>query len=436
MLKRAGEENGAAGDRSLELVPERPEADHHGSGTHVPDRVEKQIRALLARELPDVDDGRIVAGEEVGEPLRVSRIGIALAGTPGVRGVLPRLLDEACKRLVAELRSQLVDVDARRRDPDAGLVGAGPEDLLEDTADVLRPRVDGVSTVERLAGTGGELLVSPQRELELRAVSLDGERHAARQADRASREDVIHEQEVGRELGPNGRGVRLDVLVVVEDEDRQRPGKPRADDARAAEVEPLAVGLLAEDDDLMAGPRPFARERARVDVRAGAAQEVAVPEENLHGWWILTNCSSAGRSAATSTRSTRSSSATVRGSSRSPRERSARRTRRRTRCRRRSSAPGARSRASVTARASRPGSTGSQSTARTTSGNAAEPSPWSSPRSVPILATRLRPPSSRARCRPRSTASTSPTARRSSSTTSSAARTSRSQASSAFPRGP
>lgn len=300
MLKRAGEENGAAGDRSLELVPERPEADHHGSGTHVPDRVEKQIRALLARELPDVDDGRIVAGEEVGEPLRVSRIGIALAGTPGVRGVLPRLLDEACKRLVAELRSQLVDVDARRRDPDAGLVGAGPEDLLEDTADVLRPRVDGVGTVERLAGTGGELLVSPQRELELRAVSLDGERHAARQADRASREDVIHEQEVGRELGPNGRGVRLDVrlallareilevaglevLVVVEDEDRQRPGKPRADDARAAEVEPLAVGLLAEDDDLMASPRPFARERARVDVRAGAAQEVAVPEENLQG---------------------------------------------------------------------------------------------------------------------------------------------------------
>ena len=77
---------------------------------------------------------------------------------------------------------------------------------------------------------------------------------------------------------------RLEPLVPVEHEDRQQPVRQlRHDDLRAAEVVPLRVPLLADDVDVVAGAAPLARERTRVDVRAGAAEQVAVPEEDPHG---------------------------------------------------------------------------------------------------------------------------------------------------------
>jgi hypothetical protein len=42
------------------------------------------------------------------------------------------------------------------------------------------------------------------------------------------------------------------------------------------------VRLLREHDDLVPGAAPLARERARVDVRPGPAEQVPVPEDNLH----------------------------------------------------------------------------------------------------------------------------------------------------------
>ena len=44
----------------------------------------------------------------------------------------------------------------------------------------------------------------------------------------------------------------------------------------------LGAGLLRENDDLVPETAPRAREGARVHVRARPAQEVAVPDENLH----------------------------------------------------------------------------------------------------------------------------------------------------------
>ena len=76
----------------------------------------------------------------------------------------------------------------------------------------------------------------------------------------------------------------VEAFVVVEHEDRQQPaGQLGHDDACAAEVVALRVPLLADDDDVVAEAAPLARERARVDVRAGAAEEVAVPEKDPHG---------------------------------------------------------------------------------------------------------------------------------------------------------
>ena len=79
--------------------------------------------------------------------------------------------------------------------------------------------------------------------------------------------------------------LRLQALVPVEHEDRQQLARQlRHDDARAAEVVVApACRVLADDGHVVAGEAPLARERARVDVRTGAAEEVAVPENDPHG---------------------------------------------------------------------------------------------------------------------------------------------------------
>jgi len=110
---------------------------------------------------------------------------------------------------------------------------------------------------------------------------------------------VVREDEVGRQLGANGGRVQLDVavalllrqlgqelcldaLVAVEHEHRQDATDLGSHVSGTPEVVQLGVRLLREHDDLMPGAAPFARERARVDVRPGPAEQVPVPEDNLH----------------------------------------------------------------------------------------------------------------------------------------------------------
>ena len=126
---------------------------------------------------------------------------------------------------------------------------------------------------------------------------LDRVAGAGRGSDRPAEEDVVAEDEVGRQLLAHGRRVALDpvvelrpravlheldlvALVAVEHEDGQQAADVRPDGARAAEVVALGMRLLAEDGDVVPGTRPLARERPRVDVRAGAAEQVAVPEQD------------------------------------------------------------------------------------------------------------------------------------------------------------
>ena len=129
--------------------------------------------------------------------------------------------------------------------------------------------------------------------------ALTAKRAPARGADRPAQQDVVAEDEVGGQLLAQGGRVRLDpvvelgaralldeldlvALVAVEDEDRQQAADVRPDRLGAAEVVALRMRLLAEDGDVVPGAAPLARERARVDVRAGAAEQVAVPEEDPH----------------------------------------------------------------------------------------------------------------------------------------------------------
>ena len=63
---------------------------------------------------------------------------------------------------------------------------------------------------------------------------------------------------------------------------QQATADVRADDLGAGQVEPLGRGILAEDDHLVPCAAPFARDRARVDVRTGPFEQVPVPEQDPH----------------------------------------------------------------------------------------------------------------------------------------------------------
>ena len=176
------------------------------------------------------------------------------------------------------------------------------DDLLEDAADVLRADECRLCGGQRLAPPALELRTSSHRILELGAVRLDAERRTGRLADRSSEQHVVDEDEVGREPAQHlcvrcdvcgalaGRQVLqeswLEAGVTIHHEHGQQPTWKLGDDhARAAEVVLLRRALLADDRHLVTGPAPLAGERARVDVRAGPTEQVAVPERDAH--WLV-----------------------------------------------------------------------------------------------------------------------------------------------------
>ena len=79
-------------------------------------RLEQHLHALLLDQLPEVDDGRLVAGEERGEPLGVALVGQALLGVARVRRIARaprRAAPRAPRRASCEARTR------RRRRPAA-----------------------------------------------------------------------------------------------------------------------------------------------------------------------------------------------------------------------------------------------------------------------------------------------------------------------------
>ena len=129
---------------------------------------------------------------------------------------------------------------------------------------------------------------------------LDGEARAGCGRDRRAHDDVVREHEVGRQQAAQHSGVRLDVpvalgggavlhasgveaFVAVEDEDGQQPVGELGPHARAPPRSNPPGAAPADHGDVVRGPRPFPHERPRVDVRARAAEEVAVPDADPHG---------------------------------------------------------------------------------------------------------------------------------------------------------
>ena len=286
----------------LQLVAVVAEADDQAARVEAAQSLEEDVDALVTEELAHVDDDRPGLGEELREPVGVSLVRESLFPVARVRRVAPALLEQRGQRLFARLRPELVDVDAGRHLVD---VVYGADHLVQHLADVLRADDDGLCARERLSRPSGQVGSAADRVLELRPVHLHDVRDPGRGGDGPAHQRVVREEEIGRQqlaqrgrvrLGvplalvrrPLGQQLRTKALIAVEDEHREQPaGKLGANNLCRSQVEALRMRLLRHDHDVMPVAAPLAGERPGVDVRARAAQQVAVPEEDPHGTRLL-----------------------------------------------------------------------------------------------------------------------------------------------------
>ena len=172
-------------------------------------------------------------------------------------------------------------------------------DVLQHLANVPGADEDRLGVLEARATPCSEVLVAAHRVLELGAVSLDREWKSGGDRDGPPEQDVIREHEIGRRVSAQSGRVQGDVtialragailqqlgleaFVAVEDEDGQHTPDIRSEGARPPHVVPLRVRLLTDHHDVVTRVAPFACQRPRVHVGAGATEQIAVPEEDSH----------------------------------------------------------------------------------------------------------------------------------------------------------
>jgi hypothetical protein len=91
------------------------------------------------------------------------------------------------------------------------------DDVLEHGADVLGADDDGLRRRERLPSPRSQLWVAAHRVLELGPVGLDDERRADRGPHGPAEEDVVREDDVGRQVLAHSGGVQLDEALTLRD---------------------------------------------------------------------------------------------------------------------------------------------------------------------------------------------------------------------------
>ena len=182
--------------------------------------------ALVVDQLAEVDDRRARLARRTPR----SRSALPSSGSrsfalPGFGGSRRASSSRPRERLRARQRSELVDVDARRHLVDAVDV---TDDVLEHLADVLRADEHRLRPRERLAPPRRQLLVAAHRVLELGAVRLDRVARAGRGADGPAEQDVVREDDVGRQALAQRRGVQLDVALALARASGPAAAAPRA----------------------------------------------------------------------------------------------------------------------------------------------------------------------------------------------------------------
>src|SRR5262249_59919711 len=87
---RSSEKQSRRGD-PLELGAGVAEADDHGAGAGLTQRLEEHVDALVVEELSEVENGRLVGCEPGGEPIGVAFVGKTLLRVARVRRGRPRV---------------------------------------------------------------------------------------------------------------------------------------------------------------------------------------------------------------------------------------------------------------------------------------------------------------------------------------------------------
>ena len=170
-------------------------------------------------------------------------LGGAQVVRPDIGGLLPVFVLDRYEGLEAKL---LQDFTREEREHYVHLNAAA---VREHLPDVVGADDDRLGVRERSPPPRGQLLVAAHRVLELGAVRLDRVARTGRGGDRAAEQNVVREDEIGRQTLAQGRGVELDValalgarqvreqtrvepFVAVEHEDREDSADVGPDDHR------------------------------------------------------------------------------------------------------------------------------------------------------------------------------------------------------------
>ena len=189
----------------LELVPVVAEADDHRPRVEAVQRLEQQVDALVVEQLAEVEDGRPLAREEALEPARVALVREPLVrgcrgwagrgGTPrSGRSGLPRGPSAGTRR---RRRPAAPRGRARRgrRPPRAPpRMCAEPTKTASARASASRPQAAS-SALPRIEYSSSE------------PCALTANRAPGRRRDRPARQDVVREDEVGRQVASSARAL-------------------------------------------------------------------------------------------------------------------------------------------------------------------------------------------------------------------------------------
>ena len=322
---------------ALQPLPERAEADDHQLGVRHPLEHERpggeqQVDALGGDQLAHEDDQAVLRARSWRAPRRPppGRARRRSRGFPA--GAV------ASSRATRSLQARAGPHRARAGGTRAMSTPGGPSFVRASRLGVVHRRPQALGGVARadehragarepLAGVREEALrVRLDRVLERRAVDLDrvGDVVERPREDRRAHDEVVGERDVGRARARRPRARRrrcapgsasssasdsvrerlgLDPLVAVGDVDRQQAaevgavdGRPhrlaaRLDSQRAGvpvpgRVDPLLLerlAVLAEQVDLVPRAHERGGQAGVVDVRAGAAQQIAVEDQDPHG---------------------------------------------------------------------------------------------------------------------------------------------------------
>ena len=249
VLERAGEERAPGGASASSSRAVVAEADDHGPRVDAAQRLEQQVDALVLDQLPEVDDRRLVAGEEGREPLGVALVGQPLVGVARVRRIAARLREQIGERLVA--RPRATNSSTSTPGGTSCTRSTWPTTSSSTLADVGGADEDGARRRPATPAPTPRAPAVPRIEYSSsEPCALTAKRAPVARADRPAEQDVVAKtKSAGRcsrtaaafastqrvELRARAVLEQLDLvaLVAVEHEDGQQAADVRADDGRA-----------------------------------------------------------------------------------------------------------------------------------------------------------------------------------------------------------